>query len=241
VLPLFESEQVLTDREEKTMSRDYIPYNDLEFNQWFKFICQYAGSKTSGSTPEWTHIPQAVITKLNSDYADWYTVYGKTLSPHTPLDTEVKNNMKKEMTAMMRPFANQYLRFPPVTDEDRRAMGIPNHDEKPTPVPAPTSQAEADIMFPGIHMLELVKIRKVGNLSDDPRSDYGVRIHYGILDAVNSKWRITAPPATGEDLPHSVFTREKKCCSTSTANRARPSTSASATKRGADCPAPSGR
>jgi hypothetical protein len=89
-------------------------------------------------------------------------------------------------------------------------MGIPNHDTKPTPVPAPTSQAEADIMFPGIHMVELVKIRKAGNLSDDPRSDYGVSVHFGVLDAVNSEWRIAAPPLSGKDLPHSVFTREKK-------------------------------
>jgi hypothetical protein len=89
-------------------------------------------------------------------------------------------------------------------------MLIPNRDEIPTPIHAPTSQAEADLMFPGIHMVEVLKIRKVGNLSDDLRSDYGVRIYYGILDAVNSKWRITAPPATGEDLSHSVFTREKK-------------------------------
>jgi hypothetical protein len=192
------------------MSRDYIPYNDLEFNQWFKFICQYVGSKTGGSAPEWTHIPQAVIAKLNDDFAAWYTAYGNTLKPHTPVDTLAKNNAKKESEKLVRPFVNQYLRFLPVTDEDRLAMGIPNHDGKPTPVPALTSQAEADIMFPGIHMLELVKIRKVGNLSDDPRSDYGVRIHYGIMDAVSRKWRIAAPPATGEDLPHSVFTREKK-------------------------------
>jgi hypothetical protein len=98
----------------------------------------------------------------------------------------------------------------PVTDADRLAMRIPNHDTKPSRVPVPSSQAEADLVFPGIHLVELVKIRKVGILSDDPRSDYGVSIHFGILDAVNNKWRITAPPSTGEDLRYAVFTREKK-------------------------------
>jgi hypothetical protein len=53
----------------------------------------------------------------------------------TPVDTEAKNDAKEEI----RPFVNQYLRFPPVTDEDRTAMNIPNHDTKPTPVPARTA------------------------------------------------------------------------------------------------------
>jgi hypothetical protein len=192
------------------MSGDYIPHGDLEFDKWFNYLRQHVDSRTSGSTPAWTHIPQAVVDQLNQDYTGWYEVYKKTLGPHTPKDTLAKNNRKKAVKALIRPFVNQYLRFPPVTGEDRLAMGIPNHDTKPSRVPAPTSQAEADLVFPGIHLVELVKIRKVGNVSDDPRSDYGVSIHYGIMDAVNSKWRITAPPATGEDLPHTVFTREKK-------------------------------
>jgi hypothetical protein len=192
------------------MAGDYIPNNDAKFNQWFKFLCQYVAQKTTGSTPEWTHIPQEATTQLNTAYADWYTAYAKTFGPHTPVDTEAKNDAKKETKDVIRPFVNQYLRFPPVTNEDRSAMSIPNHDDNPTPVPAPTSQVEADLVFPGIHMVEVLKIRKVGNLSDDSRSDYGVRIYYGIVDAVNNKWRIAAPPATGDDLPHSVFTREKK-------------------------------
>jgi hypothetical protein len=150
------------------------------------------------------------VDQQTQNYAGWYEVYSKTLGPHTPEDTLAKNNKKEEAKALVRPFVNQYLRFPPVADEDRLAMGIPNRDTKPTRVLPPASQAEADMMFPGIHLLELVKIRKVGTLSDDPRSDYGVSIHIGILDAVHGKWRITAVPATGEDMPYAVFTREKK-------------------------------
>jgi hypothetical protein len=66
--------------------------------------------------------------------------------------------------------------------------GYPKLRHQADPVPAPTSQAETDPVFPGIHLVELLKIRKVGSVSDDPWSDYGVSIHYGILDAVNSKW-----------------------------------------------------
>jgi hypothetical protein len=188
---------------EKNMARDYLSLSDLEFEQWIKLMCRYVGSKTSGTPP-------AVVEQQDRNYDGWYEVYSKTIGPHTPEDTLAKNNRKEAAKALIRPFVNQYLRFPPVTDEDRLAMGIPNRDTKPSRVPAPTSQAEADLAFPGIHLLELLKIRKVGNLSDDPRSDYGVSIHIGIVDAVHGKWRITAPPATGEDMPYTVFTREKK-------------------------------
>jgi hypothetical protein len=56
---------------------------------------------------------------------------------------------------------NQYLRYPPVTNEDRTAMNIPNKDTIPTPVPPPEAQAEADITFPGVY-LEKYKFRLSG-------------------------------------------------------------------------------
>jgi hypothetical protein len=152
----------------------------------------------------------------------------ETIGPHTLEVTLAKNNKKKAVKALIRPFVNQYLRFPPVTDEDRLAMGIPNHDTKPTPVSAPASQVEADLVFPGIHLVELVKIRKVGSISNDPCSDYGVSIHYGILDAVNGASPLCQPPEM-------IFrTRclpvRRRCSSTVMRNRARPSTSTCATK-----------
>jgi hypothetical protein len=192
------------------MAIDYLSLSDIEFDKWLKFMCQYVASRTSGSPPAWTHIPPAVVEQQDRNYADWYAVYSKIIGPHTQEDTLAKNNKKQAVKALIRPFVNQYLRFPPVADEDRLAMGIPNRDTKPTRVLPPTSQAEADMTFPGIHLLELVKIRKVGTISDDPRSDHGVSVHIGIVDAVHGKWRISAPPSTGEDMPYAVFTREKK-------------------------------
>jgi hypothetical protein len=47
------------------------------------------------------------------------------------VDTEAKNNAKKVLKAVVRPFVNQYLRFPPVTDQEqlplsRRATKCPH-------------------------------------------------------------------------------------------------------------------
>jgi hypothetical protein len=189
---------------------DYIPNNDAEFDDFFKFMNRYVAEKCDGENPPWTHIPASARQAMVAADTAWSGAYDKTKGPHTPVDTEAKNDAKSAAKAVIRPFVNQYLRFPPVTNEDRTAMGVPNRDNIPTPVPKPAAQPEADLVFPGIHLVELHKIRPVTGSTSDPRSDYGVRIHYGILDAATVKGRIAAPPRTGDDLPHSVFTRRKK-------------------------------
>jgi hypothetical protein len=46
---------------------------------------------------------------------------------------------------------------------------------------APQAQPEADLTFPGIHLVELAKIRAMkGATPPDSRSDYGTRISFGL-------------------------------------------------------------
>jgi hypothetical protein len=56
-------------------------------------------------------------------------------------------------------------------------------------------------------------IRPVGTFGlPDPRSDYGVRIFYGLSGPPSEKFRfrVTEEPKSGRDLPYSIFTRRKK-------------------------------
>jgi hypothetical protein len=78
-------------------------------------------------------------------------------------------------------------------------------------VPPPTAHVEGNLAFPGIGLVEIVKIQMTGS-KIDRRADYGVRIYYGVLakPAAHDKFRLSAPPVTGDDLPNSVFTRRKK-------------------------------
>jgi hypothetical protein len=73
------------------MSRGFIPRNDGAFDTFFKLITQYVGTKTSGTSPAWTHIPQARITALNADYSAWYTAFSNTFRPTRPLKPAKKN------------------------------------------------------------------------------------------------------------------------------------------------------
>jgi hypothetical protein len=70
----------------------------------------------------------------------WHTVYEKTLGPHTPVDTEAKNDAKKAASEFIRPFVAQFLKFDPVTNEDRTAMNLHNKDVTKTPIGIPMTR-----------------------------------------------------------------------------------------------------
>jgi hypothetical protein len=120
---------------------DYIPNKDADFDTWFSFMYQYVSQKCAGSPPAWNHIPQAALGTLGDLYAAWKTAYSGVIGPHTKVDTEAKNNTKKAGKGGIRPFVNQYLRFFPVTNEDRIAIGVCNPDRHPTPAKPPETGA----------------------------------------------------------------------------------------------------
>jgi hypothetical protein len=175
---------------------DYIPNNDAAFDNWFKALVQYVTGKCSGSSPAWTHIPQAAVTALSTAYAAWYTVYTPTKVPHTPVDTEAKNDGKAAAKLVIRPFVNQYLRFPPVTNEDRTAMGIPNRDPEPSPVPRPEDIPEVEALTPKPRVLRF-RFRRYGMKRwGKPQGIHGMELRWVISDE---------PPHLVQDLIHSEF------------------------------------
>ena len=114
-------------------AKDYIPSTDADFNQFFKNITQYVNAKCAGSSPEWTHIPKEERERLDQAYIDWYSAYALTFKPHSKDITKQKNRARKEAEGILREFVNRFMRYPPVTDQDRDIMGINNHDITRTP------------------------------------------------------------------------------------------------------------
>jgi hypothetical protein len=110
--------------------KDFIPSKDPAFNIFFKNVCQYTAVKTSGTPPDWPHIPQAEVTGLTSAYADWYTFYSAILKDHTRADTAAKNAARRRDEPVLRNFIQTWFRrFPDiVTLADLAAMGIPPVD-----------------------------------------------------------------------------------------------------------------
>jgi hypothetical protein len=118
------------------------------------------------------------------------------------------------LIAKMRDIKKRYFLQPPLMDEDLVSLELNPPDTTPTPIPPPTAQAEADLTFPGIHLVELKKIRTAAGSGSAPdgKSDYGVRIFWGLTGPAGGedKFRVTEAPVSGKDLPHSKFTRRHK-------------------------------
>jgi hypothetical protein len=170
--------------------KDYIPQNSAKFDAWFNFFNRYVAQKTGGAAPAWTHIPQEARTRMRDAYDAWRAAYEVTIGPHTKVDTAAKNDATKAAVKVIRPFVNQYLRFPPVTDEDRTAVGIPNHDTIRTPIGRPETAPVFSIVIKGIRRVTL------------PFHDEGSErraIPYGMSGAVVS-WKVSDAPVTNPEL-----------------------------------------
>jgi hypothetical protein len=133
-------------------------------------------------------------------------------SGRTPVAAAQCREAFKSLIAYMRRLKKRAFLTPPLIDSDYASLGLSPPDKIPTPIPAPTVQVEADITFPGRHLIELKKIRPMARNPPRARSDYGVRIFWGLSGSrtEQDKFRITESPASGYDLPHSRFTRRRK-------------------------------
>jgi hypothetical protein len=174
------------------MSKDYIPHNDAEFDNFFKFLNQYVNEKCATSPPSaWNHIPHEARAALTEAYDTWHIAHDKTIGPHTPVETRAKNEARKAVERKLRPFVNQYLRFPPVTNEDRDAMSIHNRDEIKTPIPAPLTRPEYTIKVKDIRRLTVNFWDQGSESKAKPHGSDGAVICWAVRDT---------PPASAKEL-----------------------------------------
>jgi len=158
-------------------------------------------------------IPTAEVTILNTKIAKAQELLDAALSTNRTKVITAKCNMVFDSLAdYMRLLKKRRFFMPPLTQADLIALDLTPPDTTPTPISVPTAQVEADLTFPGIHLVELKKIRPVGGIEPDSKSDYGVRIYWGIMGpaTASDKFRLDGVPASGGDLPHSKFTRRHK-------------------------------
>jgi hypothetical protein len=191
----------------------FVPSKDAEFDEFFEYYCGYVDLKTGGNKPEWTHIPSDRKTDLNDAFTDWHEAYIKLKEPHTSSDILAKKLARKRDEKVLRNFNNEFILYSSaVSPQEKKDLGNKLRDDHPTPIPRPWDQVEADIVLLGPHLMEL-RIKKLPSLEGDPeRANYGVRIFWGVLgtSSATDKFRLSALPTSGDDLPHSTFTKRKK-------------------------------
>jgi hypothetical protein len=168
---------------------------------------------TSARRTAWG-IPQDQYNELTDrrDAASAVLVKAKDDTQRTPVVTAQCKAVFEVLEEQLRFVKSHYFLKPPLTETDLAALGF-GPKRPASPIPRPESQPEADLAFPGIHLVELRNIRPVaGGIPPDPRSNYGVRIFYGLSGEPTEahRFRVTGLPATGKDLPESLFTRRKR-------------------------------
>jgi hypothetical protein len=106
---------------------------------------------------------------------------------------------------------------PPMEDSDWRRLGLPPRDTIRTPVPFPTGQADAEVTYPGVHMLQL-RLKPITGTLLNARADHGYRIYHGIMstggasaeEAAGEMRYLTKAAVTGEELLHSQLSRRRR-------------------------------
>ena len=186
------------------MSKDYIPRPDEEYDTFFKNIVQYVAAKALVTPPAWTHIPQAAAMALADTYAKWNNAFTPTLKPHTPVETKEKNRVRKVTEHELREFINQYLRYPPVTDADRDAMGIPNRDLIRTPHVEVEETVEFDLKLRDIREVLVDFWVKGGTGKAKPEGYDGAVIVWAVLEAPPSDPCELTQHTTASKTPYAI-------------------------------------
>jgi len=186
---------------------DYIPTNSIQFGVFMRTMLEYVNEHKTA----WGHIPASVVTTMWNLHDTFSNAQEVTQGQHTPAQNLARREAQAIATKAIRALVNQYLRFAPVTNVDRVAMGVRNRDTTITFVPPPGIPVTGILSFPAVGLVEMRNISAAGEKRDE-RSKYGVRIYFGIMGqpSEKNKFRLSARPATGDDLPHSVFTRRNR-------------------------------
>ena len=165
-------------------THDYVPSRDKDFHDWFDNLLKYVLNKTGGQDGGvWNYIPLSQVNALNESFADWSTHYIPTLEPHTPGQTQGKNDARRRAEAVIREFVQRFLHWDPVTNEDRVNMGLPNRDVVRTDHTVVLELVDFVIHLRGIREL-VVDFWILGSSSKAKPAGYdGAVIVWDVLDA----------------------------------------------------------
>jgi hypothetical protein len=173
---------------------DYVPKKEAIFFNWQDVLMHHASTKYK----TW-NIPDDTWKKLLSEQTAYKTRYAVAEDPatHTPTAVLMRKEARAEYEALIRQVVKAHITYnPAVSDEDRKDMGLPIHDSKPTPAKDITSYPEAEvdssvIRCAGIHFHDQGKTSKA-----KPEGAQAAVICWALLDHT---------PVSDEELIHTAI------------------------------------
>jgi hypothetical protein len=175
------------------MSNDYIPTTDEAFLDWTKNLVSYTASHATA----WG-IAEEKLSAVQGLATTYETAFATAKDPNRgKADVLAKNSARNALKVAIRAFVKSYLAYnEAVSDEDRVKLGLPVHDKKPTPTPAPATYPDFDIDTSVLRQLT-VHFRDAGSTRrGKPKGVHGAEIGWDF-----SETPVTDPNA----LSHSEF------------------------------------
>jgi hypothetical protein len=161
---------------------EIVPRSDDKFDIWVQNLCDLTVLRTSGSPPEWTHIPLPRIGRLTGTQATWHAAYLVTLKAPTYLDTEAKNLARAGMEPEARSFINEFIRNSSlVSPEDKAAVGVYPRQPRRRAEP-PSTWPVLEPHGAGPRLVEVPFHDEGSERRGKPRNVRAVKIFYAILD-----------------------------------------------------------
>ncbi|MDR2808628.1 MAG: hypothetical protein LBB43_06460 [Spirochaetaceae bacterium] len=173
-------------------SSDYIPSADPSFYEWVKFLLAYIlqnFSKWNIPSPETTLVP--LVTAFEAAYTTCQNPNkGK-------VDTQKKNEARKNLEKELRVYNKAYLLYNPVvSDGDRTAMGLPIYKESRSPIQKPETAPQ---LLPNIATRRVIKVY----YKDEKSARRGKPAH---VKGIEVKWaKLKEAPKDIADLVNSAF------------------------------------
>jgi hypothetical protein len=172
---------------------DYIPTTDGNFLEWVKNLLTYLQEHAR----EWELDPStyAELERLLSIYQ---AAYEKAKAPNRgSADVLAKNESRNALKKATRQYVKEYLiNNHHITDEDRKLMGLPIHDTKPTPAVVSISPPKAEAKQPSPAVVEIHFHDAESEDRAKPEGQPGAEIAWIVSDEKPADW---------DDLTHSSY------------------------------------
>lgn len=177
------------------MSTDYLPNKDKTFLQW---VVNFLKSLLPAMAR--LNFPNDRYQKLTVERDDFTLKLETAEEPltRTPVAVEAKHRSRKILESDVREVVKAYLMYNPLmTDEDRKAMGLPIHKTTRTHSPIATSYPDFDIDSSVIRRLSIFFYDQGQKTSKaKPAGQHAVGIKWAILPS---------PPASLQELTGSAM------------------------------------
>jgi len=160
-------------------------------DRFIEYVCEHSG--------EWEVPPIELQNEMLSQFSAFQDALNKSTRNPTPANIIRRNEARAVLEKTIRNMVNQFLRFTPITDADRKEMGIPIRDTVRTPHTTVSETVEFIFETRGTNNLKIRFWQTGSDSKARPKGFSGAVIIWALSEE---------EPATNDDyIGHTLATR----------------------------------